>query len=54
MRILNDVQASDHETLVFGMTVINKTLHGVPDQVNLLNEYFCLKKNKFSKKGYIF
>ncbi|CAK5067286.1 unnamed protein product [Meloidogyne enterolobii] len=32
MRILNDVQASDHETLVFGMTVINKTLHGVPDQ----------------------
>uniref|UniRef100_A0A915NA49 GBD/FH3 domain-containing protein n=1 Tax=Meloidogyne javanica TaxID=6303 RepID=A0A915NA49_MELJA len=32
VRILNDVQASDHETLVFGMTVINKTLHGVPDQ----------------------
>lgn len=33
MRILNERQASDEETLVFGMTVINKTLNGVPDQV---------------------
>lgn len=33
MRILHDVQASDEETLIFGVTVINKTLHGVPDQV---------------------
>lgn len=32
MRILNDRQASDEETLVFAMTVVNKTLNGVPDQ----------------------
>lgn len=34
MRILNERQASDEETLIFGITVINKTLNGVPDQVN--------------------
>lgn len=34
IRILNERQASDEETLIFGITVINKTLNGVPDQVN--------------------
>lgn len=33
MRILTERNASDEETLVYGMTVINKTLNGVPDQV---------------------
>jgi hypothetical protein len=32
MRILNERQASDEETLVYAMTVINKTLSGIPDQ----------------------
>lgn len=36
MRIINDQHAVDEETLIFGMTVINKTLNGVPDQVNIV------------------
>uniref|UniRef100_A0A914BYM9 FH1/FH2 domain-containing protein 3 n=1 Tax=Acrobeloides nanus TaxID=290746 RepID=A0A914BYM9_9BILA len=32
MKILMDKSASDEETLIYGMTVINKTLNGVPDQ----------------------
>uniref|UniRef100_A0A183CBI4 Phosphodiesterase n=1 Tax=Globodera pallida TaxID=36090 RepID=A0A183CBI4_GLOPA len=42
MRILNDVQASDEETLIFGVTVINKTLHGVPDQDTFFDVVDCL------------
>ncbi|KAL3122098.1 hypothetical protein niasHT_009391 [Heterodera trifolii] len=42
MRILNDVKASDEETLVFGVTVINKTLHGVPDQDTFFDVVDCL------------
>uniref|UniRef100_A0A0N5A7F4 GBD/FH3 domain-containing protein n=1 Tax=Parastrongyloides trichosuri TaxID=131310 RepID=A0A0N5A7F4_PARTI len=32
MRILRERDATDQETLVYGMTVINKTLDGIPDQ----------------------
>uniref|UniRef100_A0A913HUN6 FH2 domain-containing protein n=1 Tax=Strongyloides stercoralis TaxID=6248 RepID=A0A913HUN6_STRER len=32
MRILRERNATDEETLVYGMTVINKTLDGIPDQ----------------------
>jgi FH1/FH2 domain-containing protein 3 len=46
MRILNDVQASDEETLIFGITVINKTLHGIPDQAS-----FPLQSSQFIVKS---
>uniref|UniRef100_A0A0N5C407 GBD/FH3 domain-containing protein n=1 Tax=Strongyloides papillosus TaxID=174720 RepID=A0A0N5C407_STREA len=32
MRILRERNATDEETLVYGMTVINKTIDGIPDQ----------------------
>lgn len=32
MKIMTDKKASDVETLTLGMTVINKTLNGIPDQ----------------------
>ncbi|KAI6177987.1 Formin HOmology Domain [Aphelenchoides besseyi] len=32
MKILTDRKASDVETLTLGMTVVNKTLNGIPDQ----------------------
>jgi hypothetical protein len=36
MKIVGDKKASDVETLTLGMTVINKTLNGIPDQVILV------------------
>lgn len=35
MKIMNERKANDVETLILGMTVINKTLHGIPDQVSV-------------------
>uniref|UniRef100_A0AC35TUX8 FH2 domain-containing protein n=1 Tax=Rhabditophanes sp. KR3021 TaxID=114890 RepID=A0AC35TUX8_9BILA len=32
VRILREKDATDHETLIYGMTVLNKTLNGIPDQ----------------------
>lgn len=32
MKIMADKKATDVETLILGMTVINKTLNGIPDQ----------------------
>lgn len=34
MKILNEKDPTDQEVLVFALTVINKTLNGVPDQAS--------------------
>lgn len=36
MKVLNEKDASDVEMLTYGMTVINKTLNGVSDQVSTI------------------
>lgn len=43
MKVLNENEASDVEMLTYGMTVINKTLNGISDQV-----YFFIM-NLFSR-----
>uniref|UniRef100_A0A914RQI9 GBD/FH3 domain-containing protein n=1 Tax=Parascaris equorum TaxID=6256 RepID=A0A914RQI9_PAREQ len=36
MKVLSEKDASDVEMLTYGMTVINKTLNGVSDQVSII------------------
>lgn len=49
MRILNDVQASDEETLIFAITVINKTLHAIPDQDTFFDVIDTLENQGMNK-----
>lgn len=34
MKVISEKDSPDPETLVYGMTVINKTLRGIPDSVS--------------------
>ncbi|CAD5212214.1 unnamed protein product [Bursaphelenchus xylophilus] len=43
MKILCDKKASDVETLILGMTVVNKTLNGIPDQDTFFDVVDCLE-----------
>lgn len=36
MKVLTEKDSPDAETLVYGMTVVNKALHGIPDRVGFL------------------
>ncbi|CAD5207483.1 unnamed protein product [Bursaphelenchus okinawaensis] len=43
MKILCDKKASDVETQILGMTVVNKTLNGIPDQDTFFDVVDCLE-----------
>lgn len=34
MKVISEKDSPDAETIVYGLTVINKTLHGIPDRVS--------------------